>query len=504
MILQDLLDAVDIDTEVRGERSISVRGLAADSRRVQAGDVFFAVRGERDDGCRYVPDAITRGAVVVVSTARDPAWGDTPTVVTGDVRRCLGRMAARFWGDPTERLTAVAVTGTNGKTSLTYLVEGLWRTQGTSAGVIGTVSYRSNGRSRPAPLTTPEAIDLQGELAAMVADGVEGVAVEVSSHALAMERTRGCHWDVAVFTNLSHDHLDFHQDLESYYGVKARLFLDHLPASMKPSPVAVVNVDDAFGARLAHDVSVRLVTFGRSTAATVHPLHMEASLTGLQGELSVGGVRVAIDSPLIGEQHVYNILAAAGVAHGLGMPSEVIETGIRTCTPAPGRLERVGREADRAVFVDYAHTPHALEGAIAALRPLAAGRIVTVFGCGGDRDRSKRPMMGEIAGRTSHVVVLTSDNPRTEDPGTILREIETGVVRSGLQPEPLAALCAGAPGYATEPDRRAAIELALRIAGPDDIVLVAGKGHEDYQIVGTERRAFDDRAEVRRVLGVAP
>lgn len=501
MILQDLLDAVDIDTEVRGERSVRVSGLTADSRRVRPGDVFFALLGEHDDGSRFVPDAIARGAAAVVARAGDAAWRGVPVVTTPDVRRCVARMAARFWGEPSAQLTAVAVTGTNGKTSLTYLMEAFWRAQGMVPGVVGTVSYRRNGKARPAPLTTPEAIDLQAELAAMVAEGVQGVAVEVSSHALALDRTRGCQWDVAVFTNLSHDHLDFHQDLESYYETKARLFLEHLPASTKPAPVAVVNIDDPYGQRLVRDVPCRAITFGRTESARVHPLRIEATLDGLRGELSVDGARVVVESPLVGAQHVYNIMAAAGVAHGLGMPTHAVEAGIRSCALVPGRLERVGAEADFAVFVDYAHTPHALEGAIAALRPLTEGRVVTVFGCGGRRDRAKRPVMGEIAGRLSDVVVLTSDNPRTENAEAILREIEPGLRQTALPPATVEALRAGASGYVIEPDRRSAIELALAVARPGDIVLVAGKGHEDYQIVGTERHPFDDRAEVRRVLG---
>ena len=259
MTLQDLLDAVDIDTEVRGERSARVSGLAADSRRVRSGDVFFALLGEHDDGNRFVPDAIARGAAAVVARASDPAWRGVPVVTTPDVRRCVALMAARFWGEPSARLTAVAVTGTNGKTSLTYLMEAFWRAQGTSPGVIGTVSYRRNGRARPAPLTTPEAIDLQAELAAMVTEGVQAVAVEVSSHALALDRTRGCQWDVAVFTNLSHDHLDMHGSAEHYLASKAQLF-----TALPEGGTAVLNHTDP-ASRLLDEViapSVMRWTFG--------------------------------------------------------------------------------------------------------------------------------------------------------------------------------------------------------------------------------------------------
>jgi len=501
MTLEDLLDAVDIDVEVLGRRDVTIAGLAADSRRVEPGDLFFALVGQHEDAHRYVPSAIRLGAAAVVTSRAEVAWGGVvPVVVSSDVRRCLALMAARFCGDPSRQLAAVAVTGTNGKTSVTYLIEAIWQAQGIPAGVVGTISYRYGGQVRPAPLTTPEALDLHGELAAMVRAGIGGVAVEVSSHALALERVRGCHWDVAVFTNLSHDHLDFHGDLETYYNAKATLFLDHLPKSAKPDPVAVLNVDDPFGARLARGVSCRLVTFGRDPSATVHPLDLEQTLDGIRGTLSVAGERVRVASSLIGQQHVYNIMAAVGVAHGMGVPRPAVEAGIRACSAIPGRLERVGAK-DFTVFVDYAHTPHAMETALGTLRAMCAGRILTVFGCGGDRDRTKRPMMGEIAGRLSDVVVLTSDNPRTEDPYVILKEIERGLEKTDLERVDIETLMTGGAGYTSDPDRRWAIEFALRLARPGDIVFIAGKGHEDYQIVGIERRSFDDRREVRRLIG---
>jgi len=410
-------------------------------------------------------------------------------------------MAARFHGDPSRHLVAVAVTGTNGKTSVTYLLEAIWKSQGIPAGVVGTISYRYGGHERPAALTTPEALDLHAELAAMVKAGVECAAVEVSSHALALGRVGGCHWDAAVFTNLSHDHLDFHGDLETYFSAKASLFLDHLSASSKPDPVAVINADDPFGVRLARQVRCRVVTFGRDPSATVHPLALEQDLSGIRGTLSVAGESMNVVSPLIGEQHVFNIMAAVAAAHGIGVPRRAVEVGITACTGAPGRLERVTMGRDFTVFVDYAHTPHALESALATLRTMCPGRILTVFGCGGDRDRAKRPLMGEIAGRLSDVVVLTSDNPRTEEPNIILAEIERGIEETCLARVDIATLVAEGRGYTTDPDRRGAIGLALKLARSRDIVLIAGKGHEDYQIIGTERRPFDDREEVRRLLG---
>ncbi len=497
MTLGYLLDAVDASVEVLGSGSVAISGLALDSRRVRPGDVFFARLGQHADGHRFVSEAIRRGAAAVVATHADAAWQAVPVVVAADVPRCLARMAARFHGDPSRALTAVGVTGTNGKTTVTYVIEAIWRAAGIPAGVIGTIGYRHAGTVHPAPLTTPEAPDLQAEFAGMVGDGVQAVAVEVSSHALALGRVQGCHWDAAVFTNLSHDHLDFHHDLESYYRAKASLFLELLPASAKPDPVAVINVDDPYGRRLAREFHGRRVTFGWDPAATVHPRDLDRTLDGIRGTLSVAGDTVRVESALVGDPHVDNLMAAAGVAHGLGVSHAAIAAGFRACTLVPGRVERIASGNGVAVFVDYAHTPDALERVLSTLRPLCGGRLVSVFGCGGDRDRAKRPMMGEVAGRLSDAVILTSDNPRTEDPVAILRDIEAGVARAGLAQAALAGLCDGHRGYAVESDRRRALAMALNVARPGDIVVVAGKGHEDYQIVGPERRSFDDRTEVR-------
>jgi UDP-N-acetylmuramoyl-L-alanyl-D-glutamate--2,6-diaminopimelate ligase len=501
MTLDQLLAAVDVDRKIFGPSSVIVTGLAVDSRRVAPGNLFFACPGQRDAGERFVPDAVTRGAAGVVAARRDPSWGPVPVVVTAQVRRSLALMAARFHGEPTRSLTAVAVTGTNGKTTFTYLMEAVWRAAGVPAGVVGTINYRYGDTVIPAPLTTPEAPELQAVLAAMVAAGVRGVAVEASSHALTSDRVRGCQWDAAVFTNLTHDHLDFHGDLETYYLAKAALFVDHLAASTKRDPVAVIGVDDPFGRRLAAAIRGRLITFGRDPSATVHPLVLEETLDGIRGSLSVAGEEMEVVSSLIGGHHVSNLLAVAAAAHGIGLPHDAIVAGIRACTSVPGRLERVGAGPEFAVFVDYAHTPDALEGSLRALRALCRGRMITVFGCGGDRDRTKRPLMGEAAGRLSDLVIVTSDNPRTEDPLGILGQIEPGIERGGLARLGAEALRAGARGFVREADRREAIALALGLARRGDVVLIAGKGHEDYQIVGTERRHFDDRAEVRSLLG---
>jgi len=445
-----------------------------------------------------VAEAVARGARAIVAEGEVAAKGSVPVVSVTGVRRVLARAAARLGGEPSAGLTLVGVTGTNGKTSTTFILEAIWLAAGLRAGVIGTVGYRFGGLDRPAPLTTPEAPVLQGLLAEMRRAGTTHVAMEVSSHALAQERVVGCRFDAAVFTNLTRDHLDFHGDVERYYRAKAGLFLEHLAAGGKPDPVAVVNVDDPAGARLADEVRTRCLRVGRTEHADVRSFEIETTLAGTRGVLSLGGRRLPFRTRLVGAPQVENILGAAAAAWALGVPSEAIAAGLAAVAPPPGRLERFDGPGF-TVMVDYAHTPDALARVLAVLRPLTRGRLVVVFGCGGDRDPGKRPMMGEAAARLSDVVVLTSDNPRTEDPLRILEAIEAGIRRAGMPT--LGRPAASGRGYLVEPDRRAAIALATGLARSGDLVLVAGKGHEDYQIVGHEKRHLDDREEVRRALG---
>ena len=482
-----------------GRQDVDVTDVTADSRTVGRGALFFALAGTRDDGRRHVAEALARGAVAVVADAPVDAGGAT-SVVSPAPRALLGTVAARWFGDPTAALTLVGVTGTNGKTTTTYLLESIWRTAGHRAGLVGTIAYRHPGGERPAPLTTPDALTLQRLFAEMRGAGTTHAVMEVSSHALAQDRAAGCRFDAAVFTNLTRDHMDFHGDMDAYYAAKARLFTELLPAGGKPDPVAVVNVDHPAGERLAAAVRTRCLRVGHGADADVRVERVTTSLVGTTGTLVFGGRPVPFESPLVGAPHTENVACAASAAWGLGMDPDAIVAGIAAAEPPAGRVERIVGPG-YTVVVDYAHTPDALERLLDALRPLTPGALVTVFGCGGDRDRGKRPLMGEAAARRSDLVVLTSDNPRTEDPRRILDEIEAGVRATGLAA--LARPARGARGYVVEPDRRAAIALALRLAGPGDVVCIAGKGHEDYQIVGTEKRHFDDREEVRRVLGGA-
>ena len=495
MRLGTLLDGLGA-VAVEGNPDVDVTGVAADSRRVHPGDVFFALAGRSTDGRRHVAEALARGARVVVADGDLEVPGAT-RVRCSEPRRLLGPVAARLAGDPSAHLVLVGITGTNGKTTTTYLLEGIWRAAGTRPGVVGTIAYRFGDASRPAPFTTPEAPELQALLGEMRRAGVTHVAIEVSSHALAQYRADGLRFDAAAFTNLTRDHLDFHGDLEAYYAAKARLFHEVLPASGKAGAVAVVNVDDAGGARLAGDVRGRCVRVGRAEGADVRLLDVESTLDGTRGVLVLGSDRVPFTSPLVGAPHAENIALAAATAWALGVDPAAIVAGIAATQPPPGRVERI-RGPGFTVVGDYAHTPDALDRLLTALRPLTSGALITVFGCGGDRDRGKRPLMGAAAARASDLVVITSDNPRTEDPVRILADIEPGVRGEGLEPLPLHA--PGSRGYVVEPDRPHAIALAVGLARPGDLVVVAGKGHEDYQIIGVEKRHLDDREEVRRAL----
>jgi UDP-N-acetylmuramoyl-L-alanyl-D-glutamate--2,6-diaminopimelate ligase len=366
------------------------------------------------------------------------------------------------------------------------------------------VNYRYAGKECPAPFTTPEAVELQELLSEMVTHQVSHVAMEASSHALAQERVAGCRWNGAVFTNLSRDHLDFHRDLEEYFAVKARLFLDGLAASDKPERFAVINADDPWGTRLlAQPLPGRVLTYGLQSDVTVSAHSVEQTFAGLRGILRLGEEEVAFTSRLIGDPHLYNIMAAAAVAYALGVPVERIARGIAQCVCVPGRLEAIDVGQPFGVFVDYAHKPEALATMLRSVRQLTGKRVITVFGCGGDRDRGKRPFMGVTAGRLSDIVVLTSDNPRTEDPWSIITETEPGLIEAGMKkiddPTAIATL---QQGYLIMTERRAAIRSALAGAQPDDVVIIAGKGHEDYQIIGTTKHHFDDREEVRSYLSV--
>lgn len=480
--------------EQQGNLDVAVTAVTDDSRAVTPGSVFVAVKGERVDGHAFIGRAIAAGAAALVlqrGAAVPPAL-TVPVVRVDDTRRILGVLASRFYGEPSSRLLMVGVTGTNGKTTVTCLCKGVLETAGRKVGLIGTVAYQIGAERLPASHTTPGAVELQTLLARMAGAGMDAVVMEVSSHALALDRTAGCEFDVAVFTNLTQDHLDFHRDMESYFGAKLRLFSDLDPAGRKLGPKrAIVNVDDPRGARVCAASHVPVWTYAIRQPADIRAEDVRLALGGTRLTAVTPRGRFSIESRLVGEHNVYNILAAIGVGLHEGLSPETVQRGIASVTNVPGRFERVEAGQDFTVVVDYAHTDDALLRLLMAAQALKTGRILTVFGCGGDRDRGKRPKMGRVAAQLSDMVFLTSDNPRSEDPAAILREIEAGV-REVLAEKPVR--------YEVIADRREAIEAAVREARAGDMVLIAGKGHEDYQIIGSTRVHFDDREVARAAI----
>jgi len=481
-----------------------IRGVAYDSRAVAPGDLFVALRGASADGHDFVRQALELGAVALLVEEPPEAAlrAGGAAVVVPDTRRALGPVACRFYGDPARELTLVGVTGTNGKTSTTFLAESILTRAGMRTGLVGTLGIRYAGEQRRAANTTPESLDLQRSLRSMCTHGVEAVVMEVSSHGLELGRVHGCRFQVAAFTNLTQDHLDFHGTMDAYLASKLILFRDHLASG----GCAVVNVDDPAGEKIlatAAESGARPLRVSRraDADAEVRLLWSEGSLAGARARVALPSGEVELESPLVGAFNLENLLVACGVAEALGVAHEALRAGVAACPQVPGRVERVeepGARRPPAVVVDYAHTPDAVEKLLAALRPLAAGRLITVFGCGGDRDRAKRPLMARAVARFSDRVVATSDNPRTEDPDAILRDVEEGL--SDLQRVGPEGLAAAERSYCVIVDRREAIRRALDTARPEDTVVLAGKGHEDYQILGREKLPFDDREEARRAL----
>ena len=489
MTLEHILAGCPI-RQIIGDKSIEVTGLCYDSRRLQPGDVFFALRGITSDGHAFVPVALAGGAVAVV--VDEPVAG-----VESAACEALAMAAENFYSSPTRQMAVVGVTGTNGKTTITYLLEAILAEAGLAPAVVGTINYRFGGDRRQATYTTPESLDLMTHLEAFRKGGARSLVMEVSSHALDQHRADGVHFHVGVFTNLTLDHLDYHQDMERYYASKRHLFANLLP---RDGGRAVINIDDAYGRRLAGEVADAL-TCGRQPQADIRPERLELSLAGIRGRVATPAGTVDLASSLLGEYNVENLLCAIGAAVALGLSPQVIAAGLAAAPGVPGRLERVENDREAVILVDYAHTGDALQRVLAAMQDLRPGRILTVFGCGGDRDRSKRPVMAEVAARGSDIAIATSDNPRTEDPLKILADVRAGLRRvydhEWTQEE---ARAAQGRGCVVIPDRRAAIRFAVDLLRPGDLLLVAGKGHEDYQILGTTRIHFDDREELRAAL----
>jgi UDP-N-acetylmuramoyl-L-alanyl-D-glutamate--2,6-diaminopimelate ligase len=501
MTLGELLRAIPSEgaaSERLDERARAARvsGVVYDSRRATTGAVFVALRGREADGAAFGREAVARGAVAVIAETPAPEpTGNVPWIQVADARLALAALAAEYWGHPSEQLTLVGITGTNGKTTTSYVLASIFEAAGIRCGRVGTVGYRIGDKEVDAARTTPEAPELQQMLRDMVAERCGACVMEVSSHALALKRADHLRFSAAVFTNLTRDHLDFHRDMEDYFVVKRRLF-ELLPGD----GIGVANLDDPRGSALA-SVPLRRVTYAIDAAADVRPGRLTLSLDGLEFDVRTPRGALHVRSRLVGRPNAYNILAALSTAMALDLPFGAIEAGIWNLASVPGRFQLVSAPTDPVrVVVDYAHTDDALKNLLETARPLTNGRLITVFGCGGDRDRTKRPLMGAVAARLSDLVVITSDNPRSENPATIIEEVKRGIVMPADRTPPN-----GAPGPKTTRhlaivDRREAIERAVGEARPGDLVLVAGKGHEKYQVIGDRVVPFDDVEVARGAL----
>jgi UDP-N-acetylmuramoyl-L-alanyl-D-glutamate--2,6-diaminopimelate ligase len=510
MKLSELLEPLGLkDPEVIPD--ISVSDIVYDSRAVKPGVLFVAIRGFTADGHRFIPEAVTKGAVAVIGEEEARKTQGVNSLASGfqlpasvpyfpvsNSRMALAQISERFFYKPTHKLAVVGVTGTNGKTTITYLVEAILQADGKSPAVLGTINYRHQDKIFPASHTTPESYDLQKFIRQVKEEGADSIVMEVSSHALDLHRVDGIQFDVGVFTNLTPEHLDYHRDLEDYFRAKRRLFDELLIQSNKKEKTALFNFDDPWASRLASEFKETrrlLFSIDPNSKVSIFPQSYRLSLEGITAEVKSPWGELKIKSPLLGAFNLSNLLAAIGVAGSLGVSLATIEKALQDFKRVPGRLERVPNSAGLHVFVDYAHTPDALKNVIGSLRELLkkepGRKVLVVFGCGGDRDKTKRPLMGKEVARLADRAVVTSDNPRTEDPRSILNQILPGLLSEGWRE---------GHEFNVVVDRSEGIRRVLEQAKKGDIVLIAGKGHEDYQILGKTKIHFDDREVVQEVL----
>ncbi len=482
MKLKDLFKNVPC-IELSGNGDPDILGIAYSSLEVRPGFLFAALPGGKTDGFRFVDDALGRGAAAVLSENPKPQDRQAAWIKAGDAREALALAAANFYDHPSMKLKVVGITGTKGKTTVTYLLESILVKAGLVPGVIGTVNYRWPGRLIPAPRTTPEAPDMQRMLSEMLADGVTHCLIEVSSHGLELKRVWGISFDIAAFTNLGHEHLDFHESIEDYFEAKKKLFF--LNAKKR---TAVVNLDDPWGQRLINELPLKTVSFGLEPAAIVRAGNVRLGESGIKADIDYPGGQIKVSSPLMGRHNLYNVLAAIAAGLALNIPPAVIKEGIAELKGVPGRLEKIENSLGFQVYVDYAHTDEALRSLLETVRELKPNRILLVFGAGGDRDKGKRPRMGKVAAALADVIFLTSDNPRSEDPLAIIADIEKGMLEGKAKERSVV------------PDRREAIARALAAAGKGDCVLIVGKGHERTQTFKSETVPFDDAQIIRDIL----
>lgn len=492
MRLADVLKNAEIETLTGSQNpgDTEITGITLNSQNVEPGSLFIAIRGKVADGHMYAASAVKKGAAALLAEEipEEIRGLGIPVAKTADSKAAASIVASNFYDHPSLSMKVVGVTGTNGKTTVSHMIEAGWRAEGINTGLLGTIENRYMGRSEAASLTTPDPIAFMSALRGMKDAGVRNVTLEVSSHALDLKRVDGCHFDAAVFTNLTQDHLDYHQTLEDYFKAKERLFSEILVKSEKKELFSVINADDPFANRISVPKRGKKITFStKKKGSTVLAENFTLDSGGIKATLATPWGKVELDSKLMGKHNLYNMMAAAGTLLSLGSSPETTGRALSELARIPGRLEKIENTSGIDVFVDYAHTPDALENVLECLKPFCAQRLIALVGCGGDRDRRKRPLMAEVGRRYSDMLIITSDNPRTEDPDRIIADMTEGI-------GPLDA------GVVVIVDREEAIKHAVNKAGCGDTVLIAGKGHEDYQIIGTEKIHFDDREIAKKYL----
>ncbi len=479
--LSQLLETLK-EKEVSGPRNIEIREISYDSKRVKRNSLFVAIPGFRTDGHRFINEALLKGAQAVVTEQKIPLGEGITGIRVPDTRKALALLADKFFSRPSRKIRLIGITGTNGKTTTSYFIEAILTADRKGCGLLGTIAHKIGSKTIPAQITTPESLDLQSLLSQLVKKKIKYAVMEVSSHSLQLSRIENVHFSIAVFTNLSIDHLDFHQTVENYLEAKTKLF------TMLPKKAfAVINIDDPKSNYLRKRIPCSILTYGIEKKADVRARGIDLSLKGSSFKVKTKEEELDIDLSLSGRHNIYNALAAIGVAFLLKISSSAIKEGLERVGNIPGRFERIDEGQNFWVIVDYAHTDNALENMLSTCRELTKGRIILVFGCGGDRDRSKRPLMGEVAARYSDYTIITNDNPRSEEPLSIASSIEVGMKRGGGR-------------YTIILDRKGAIRKAIEEAGSGDIILIAGKGHETTQTIGTQVLPFDDREVARKIL----
>ena len=472
---------------------------------VKPNGLFIAIKGEKADGNDFIDIAIKKGAAATITQKH--VKKNTIVVQVENTRKALAEISARFYNNPSEKLVIIGITGTNGKTTTAYLIESILLQAGINVGVIGTINYRYADKTFHHAMTTPESIDLQRILDEMLKNNISHVVMEVSSHALDLNRINGCMLDIAVFTNLTQDHLDYHKNMESYWECKKKMFTEHLAVSPKNNKAAVINCENQKGKELFQTLAGRKISVGTDAGHTAHVSKLSCDLSGIKGVFTIPNGKFGFISSLVGKHNAQNMACATGVGIALGMHPDIIKAGIEKVNFVPGRLELIDNVFNRYIYVDYAHTPDALANVLSELKSMSEKRLICVFGCGGDRDKAKRPIMGELAGKFCDLVIITSDNPRTENPLSIIDNVVQGVksvLPNHISPSDINNYRQGQyekkGGYVIEPDRKKAILLAVTVSMPEDAIIIAGKGHETYQIIGNEKISFDDRKETKKAL----